>query len=107
MAYGTPASPEDVEAYYTHVRRGRPPTPELLADLRRRYDAIGGTSPLLERTRAQARCLQAELDGHGSFVVELGMKHAPPFIEDAIEALVGAGAERAVATVLAPHSSAL
>ena len=43
MAYGTPATPDDVEAYYTHVRRGRPPTPELLDDLRARYEAIGGT----------------------------------------------------------------
>ena len=25
MAYGTPASPDDVEAYYTHIRRGHPP----------------------------------------------------------------------------------
>ncbi len=34
MAYGTPAGPEELEAYYTHIRRGRPPTPELLAELR-------------------------------------------------------------------------
>ena len=53
MAYGTPATPDDVEAYYTHIRRGRPPTPEQLADLQRRYDAIGGISPLAERTEAQ------------------------------------------------------
>ena len=25
MAYGTPRTPDDVEAYYTHIRRGRPP----------------------------------------------------------------------------------
>ena len=54
MAYGTPATPADVEAYYTHVRRGRPPHLSSSADLIRRYDAIGGTSPLLARTRAQA-----------------------------------------------------
>ncbi len=105
MAYGTPATPADVEAYYTHVRRGRPPPPDLLADLRRRYDAIGGTSPLLERTRAQASGLAAAL-GDG-YVVELGMKHAPPFIEDGVERLVAAGAGRAVGLVLAPHYSAL
>ena len=108
MAYGTPATPDDIEAYYTHVRRGRPPTSEQLADLRRRYDAIGGTSPLLERTRAQARCVQDRLDKSGSsYVVELGMKHAPPFIEDAVEALVARGIERAVGLVLAPHFSQL
>ena len=105
MAYGTPATPEDIEAYYTHVRRGRPPTPELLADLRRRYEAIGGTSPLLERTRSQAAGV-AEALGPG-YVVELGMKHAPPFIEDGVAALAEAGVGRVVGLVLAPHYSRL
>ncbi|MGI8809350.1 MAG: ferrochelatase [Acidimicrobiales bacterium] len=105
MAYGTPATPDDVEAYYTHVRRGRPPTEEQLADLRRRYDAIGGTSPLLERTQEQAAGIQAAL-GEG-FRVELGMKHAPPFIEDGVAVLVEAGISRIVGLVLAPHYSAL
>ena len=105
MAYGTPATPADIEAYYTHVRRGRPPTPELLADLRRRYDAIGGTSPLLQRTQEQAAGIAAAL-GDG-FVVELGMKHAPPFIEEGVAALVGAGVTRIVGLVLAPHYSVL
>jgi len=105
MAYGTPATPDDVEGYYTHVRRGRPPTPEQLADLRRRYDTIGGTSPLLERTREQAAGIQAAL-GDG-FHVELGMKHAPPFIEDGVAALAGAGITKVVGFVLAPHYSAM
>ena len=55
MAYGTPTTPADVEPYYTRIRHGRAPTPELLADLVRRYNAIGGTSPLAERTAAQVR----------------------------------------------------
>jgi len=105
MAYGTPASPGDVEAYYTDVRRGRPPTPELLADLERRYAAIGGTSPLAERTRAQAYGIGGCL-GEG-FVVALGQKHAAPFIEDGMATLLDAGAEPVVGLVLAPHYSAL
>lgn len=105
MAYGTPATPADVEAYYTHVRRGRPPTPELLAELQGRYDAIGGVSPLLERTRAQAAGVAAAL-GEG-WVVELGMKHAAPFIEDGVAALAAGGARRIVGLVLAPHYSAM
>ena len=32
MAYGTPRTREEIEPYYTDIRRGRPPTPELLAD---------------------------------------------------------------------------
>jgi ferrochelatase len=105
MAYGTPASAADVEAYYTHVRRGRAPTPEQLADLQRRYDAIGGTSPLRQRTQAQADGLQAALGDR--YRVALGQKHAAPFIEDGVAALVAAGVSRIVGLVLAPHYSAL
>ena len=105
MAYGTPASAEDVEAYYTHVRRGRPPTPELLADLERRYRAIGGLSPLVRRTHEQVEGIRAAL-GAG-FSTALGMKHAAPFVEDGIAELAPAGVERVVGLVLAPHFSAL
>jgi len=105
MAYGTPAAPDDVEAYYTHIRRGRPPTPELLADLRRRYDAIGGISPLAARTRAQADGIAAAL-GDG-YTVALGQKHAAPFVEDGVAGLGAAGVSRVVGLVLAPHYSAL
>jgi ferrochelatase len=99
MAYGTPSSLEEVESYYTHIRRGRPPTAELLAALRSRYDAIGGVSPLRQITEAQAARLQTALgDGHR---VTLGLKHSSPFIEDAVPADV----ERVVGVVLAPHYS--
>ncbi len=108
MAYGTPASPDDVERYYTDIRRGRPPTDEQLADLRRRYDAIGGVSPLAERTEAQRAAIAAALDERrpGDFDVVLGQKHAAPFIEDAVATLAERGATRAVGLVLAPHYAA-
>jgi len=110
MAYGTPEREGDLEAYYTDIRRGRPPAPEQLADLRRRYDAIGGLSPLAERTRAQATGLQRTLDeraGAGAYRVELGLKHASPSIEAGVEALAAAGVDEFVSLVLAPHFSAL
>ena len=50
MAYGTPRSAVEIEPYYTDIRRGRAPSPEQLADLERRYEAIGGLSPLNERS---------------------------------------------------------
>lgn len=109
MAYGTPAGPDKVEAYYTHVRRGHRPPPELLAELQQRYQAIGGSSPLLEHTRSQANGIQAALDRvePGMFRVALGMKHAPPFIEDGVAELVKSGAQRIVGLVLAPHYSSM
>ncbi|HVE47138.1 MAG TPA: ferrochelatase [Acidimicrobiales bacterium] len=105
MAYGSPASPADIEAYYTHVRRGRPPPPQLLDDLERRYDAIGGMSPLMARTSAQVEALQAAL-GPGHLAV-LGQKHAAPFLEDGVARLAGEGVGRIVGLVLAPHASVL
>jgi ferrochelatase len=107
MAYGTPASPADVEGYYTHIRRGNAPSAEQLADLVSRYDAIGGTSPLAERTEAQRAALQRALDERapGRCRVVLGQKHAAPFIEDAVAGLAADGTERVVGVVLAPHFS--
>lgn len=99
MAYGTPASPEEVEAYYTHIRRGRAPTTEQLDDLRARYDAIGGLSPLRHITQAQRDRLASVL-GDG-YQVELGYKHASPFIEDAVAKL----SSDVIGLVLAPHYS--
>ncbi len=107
MAYGTPGTPADIEAYYTHIRRGRPPEPAQLAELTARYDAIGGTSPLAARTEAQRLALAATLDARqpGRWSVVLGQKHAPPFIEDAVATLAAAGIDEVVGLVLAPHFS--
>lgn len=106
MAYGTPDGPDDLEAFYTDIRRGRPPSPELLAELRERYAAIGGRSPLLEITRAQAHGLEQVLTARGvRATVAVGMRHWTPTIEDGVADLVGAGVDRVVAVVLAPHYS--
>jgi ferrochelatase len=109
MAYGTPNDPFDIEAFYTDVRRGRPPSPEQLEDLRRRYQAIGGVSPLAERTRAQVAGLQRALDGlqPGAYRCALGLKHSAPRIEDAVDELAGSGVRRVIGLVLAPHYSVL
>jgi ferrochelatase len=107
MAYGTPRTRDEIEPYYTDIRRGRPPTPELLAELTARYDAIGGLSPLKAITEAQRDALAAALDAlhPGRYVVELGLKHAEPMVESGVAALVDAGVERIVGLVLAPHYS--
>ncbi len=107
MAYGTPRTTAEIEPYYTDIRRGRPPTPELLAELVARYDAIGGISPLARLTEAQRDALQRALDERapGRYRVVLGLKHAEPKIETAVEELAGTGTQRIVGLVLAPHYS--
>lgn len=108
MAYGTPASPDDLEAYYTHIRRGRPPEAAQLADLRARYDAIGGISPLRARTEAQRAAIAGALEASdpGRYTVVLGQKHAAPFIEEGIGELAASAVDVIVGVVLAPHYSA-
>ena len=107
MAYGTPRTPDEIEPYYTDIRRGRPPTPELLAELVGRYDAIGGISPLAARTEAQRVALQSALDrlAPNRYEVVLGLKHAEPKIETAVEELAAGGTKHIVGLVLAPHFS--
>lgn len=106
MAYGTPRGPADLEAYYTHIRRGRPPSAELLEELAARYQAIGW-SPLTELTQRQADGLQARLEAVklGRWRVYVGMKHASPFIGDVVRAMGADGVAEAVGVVLAPHYS--
>lgn len=108
MAHGTPRSLDDVETFYTRIRRGHPPTAEQLAHLVARYEAIGGTSPLAERTEAQRAAIQAGVESRlgQPIPVVLGQRHAGPFIEDAIASLAEQGVTRAVALVLSPHYSA-
>ncbi|MNP02380.1 Ferrochelatase [compost metagenome] len=113
MSYGTPENLEGIEAYYTDIRRGHPPTPEQLQDLVSRYEAIvGGVFPLRENTNQQVRSLQALLNqsnhpSAGEFVCYQGLKHVAPFIENGVEEMAKDGIKRAVGIVLAPHYSTM
>lgn len=109
MAYGTPATAGDVEAFYTDIRRGRPPSAEQLADLERRYAAIGGVSPLAERTDAQVDALRLALESRspGHYRTAYGAKHSSPKIEQAIDSLASEGVDAIVGLVLAPHYSSM
>lgn len=107
MAYGTPDSLDAVEPYYTHIRRGRKPAPELVEDLKQRYELVGGQTPLLQITEATRATLEERLNARdeGAFRVILGMKHWHPFIEEGVRRMAEEGVRRAVGLVLAPHYS--
>ncbi len=103
MAYGSPATAEDVAAYLADIREGRPVSQEAIDELSERYRRIGGRSPLDEITEAQRAGLEREL----GLPVYVGMKHWRPRIAEAVEAAVAGGAENLVGLVLAPHYSRL
>lgn len=107
MAYGSPQSLDDLTEYYTHIRGGQRPSPQMLEELASRYRAIGGRSPLHEVTGRQAAALQARLDAvdKGRYRVYVGMRHAPPFVADAVAEMAADGIAAGVGLVLAPHYS--
>lgn len=111
MSYGTPESMDQIEAYYTHIRGGRPPSEEQLNELTKRYKAIvGGVFPLRENTNKQVAALEQALnqsDAPFRYVCYQGLKHAAPFIEDGVEQMAKEGIEQAVGIVLAPHYSTM
>jgi ferrochelatase len=105
MAYGGPASLEELPGYLADIRQGRPTPQAVLEEITANYRAIGGSSPLLEVTQRQVDALAIELgDGYRCY---LGMRHWSPWIEDVVGQMVEDGIERAVSLVLAPHFSAL
>jgi ferrochelatase len=101
MAYGSPERPEDIPAYFSDIRGGRPERQEAVEELAERYRRIGGTSPLNRITEAQRAAL-ADATG---LPVYVGMKHWAPWIPEAVERALADGAERLVGLVLAPHYS--
>ncbi|MGI9079059.1 MAG: ferrochelatase [Gemmatimonadaceae bacterium] len=107
MAYGTPEKPEQVEAYFTHIRGGRTPSPQSVDRLRRRYERVGGRTPLLEITEEVRCALEQDLNGRdgSAYRVYAGMKHWHPFIGDVMPRIAKDGVDRVIALALAPHFS--
>jgi protoporphyrin/coproporphyrin ferrochelatase len=107
MAYGSPERLEDVPAYYSDIRGGRPIAPELLDDLVERYRRLGvggvNGSPLNAITEETRAALEKEL----GLPVHTGMKHWRPRIAEAVDAALSGGASIIVGLVLAPHYSRL
>lgn len=106
MAYGGPDKLEDVEPYLLDVRGYRPTSREIIHEVRERYREIGGRSPILEQTQAQADALESALNVNGaSFKTFVGMRHWHPFIKDVLADMRAQGIEKAVGLVMAPHYS--
>ena len=102
MAYGSPERLEDIPAYFSDIRGGRPVSQEAVDELVARYRRVG-TSPLNRITEAQ----RAALEEATGLRVYAGMKHWHPRIPEAVERALGEGATRLVGLVLAPHYSGI
>jgi len=103
MALGGPDSLENVEPYLLDLRGGRPTSPELVEEIRERYRATGGRSPVLDIIRELAGKLEARRPVR-AFV---GLRHWHPFIAEAWAEVVEFAPDRVIAICMAPQFSAM
>jgi protoporphyrin/coproporphyrin ferrochelatase len=104
MTYGSPSSLEDVPRYISAVRGGREVPEDVVAEMCRRYEVIGG-SPLIAITQAQAAALEEALaDGT---LVRAGMRFSPPYVVEVLAQMADAGVSQVVGIVMSPQYSPL
>ncbi len=101
IAHGTVEDLADLPAFLANIRRGHPPPPELIAEVRRRYEAIGGRSPLTDISRSLAHKVEAVL----GLPVRLAMRLFAPFPKEVLTALAKEGRDHIAVVPLAQHSA--
>ena len=106
LSYGSPSSKDDLVPYMTNIRHGRVPTDAEVANLTRRYDAIGQWSNVELQTMAE-RQYETLITLLPSMPSAIGYLHMKPSIADAVDALVQQGVEHIVAIVTAPFFTSL
>jgi ferrochelatase len=100
VSHGTVDDLSDLTAFVTNVRRGKPPSAELVAELRGRYEKIGGRSPLNETTAELARKLEKRLGLRVAWANRLWR----PYVRDVLAELAAMGRTRIALVPLAPFS---
>lgn len=97
--HGTVNDLDDLPAFLANIRRGRPTPPELIAEVRRRFEAIGG-SPLMRITQEQAAALEDRL----GLPVRVAARLWHPYPAEVLATLVRSGVRQVVSLPLAPQS---
>src|SRR5262245_39633330 len=99
LGHGTVENLDDLPGFLSNIRRGRPSPPELLHEIRRRYEAIGG-SPLLGISRDLARAVEARVGTR----VHVAMRFWHPFAKDVLAEIARSGCGELSVVPLAPYS---
>src|SRR4051812_22474915 len=99
LGHGTVENLADLPPFLANIRRGRPAPPELLHEIQRRYEVIGG-SPLLRISRELAANLEIKLGQR----VHLAMRFWHPFAKDVLREISEEGCRVVRVVPLAPYS---
>jgi protoporphyrin/coproporphyrin ferrochelatase len=100
LAHGSPDSGDEVPEFLLRVTGGRPLLPQVVEEVKHRYELIG-RSPLTELTLKQGELLRQEL----GCPVYVGMRNWKPFVADTLRAMISHHVSRAVVICLAPQNS--
>lgn len=101
VAHGTVDDLDELPEFVTRIRRGHPAPPELIEELRRRYAAIGGKSPLNDINRRVAARLETIL----ALPVRVANRLARPYVKDVLAELAGSEVNHVVSVPLAQYSA--
>jgi ferrochelatase len=101
IGHGTVERLDELPEFLAAIRHGHAAPPELVQEVRRRYEAIGGKSPLNDISRRLARKVEARL----GMPVRVAMRLAPPKPGDVLAELADCGATRVFVVPLAQHSA--
>jgi ferrochelatase len=106
LAFGGPRSLDEVAPFMEQLT-GKKPSSEQIEGLQRRYQAIGGASPLPETTMRQARALEKALKRKGRpLPVFVGMRYSHPLIAETLEEIRKLGISRIILISLSPYRTA-
>jgi len=97
--HGTVSSSDEVPAFVRNIRHGQPAPDEVVAEVRRRLEHIGG-SPLTRLSRAQAEALEARL----GCPVRIAARLWHPYPSEVVSELAALGVTRLLSLPLAPQS---
>jgi ferrochelatase len=106
VSFGGPEGPADVDSFLDNVFRGLRVPAETKAQIAKRYEQVGGVSPINAHTRAFIKALQLELDAHGpALPIYWGNRNWHPLLGDTVAQMAHAGVRRALAFVTSTFSS--
>jgi len=103
VSHGSVDDLDDLPLFLANVRRGHPASPALVQELRRRYEAIGGGSPLNAISAEIARKLEPVVGVRVAWANRLFM----PYVRDVAMDLARRGVTHLALVPLAQHSAAV
>ncbi|MGJ3509701.1 ferrochelatase [Enemella sp. A6] len=107
VSFGGPEGPDEVLPFMQRVTAGRGIPEDRLREVSRHYlDHFDGVSPINAANRQLLDDLASEFAHRGwDLPIEWGNRNAPPFLPEALQALVDAGHRRVLAVLTSAYPS--